>query len=127
MFWMIWLMGRQKSGISMLSLQRMLDISSYKTVWTVGHKIPKAMGDRDAFYKLAGLIERDDTYFGAPKHGKRGRGASGKAKVEVAVETLKAKPRFAAMSMVPWVSGSEIQALVRECLVAEVLVRTDGW
>jgi transposase-like protein len=31
-FWMIWLMGRQKSGISMLSLQRMLDIPSYK--WT---------------------------------------------------------------------------------------------
>ncbi len=25
-------MGRQKSGISMLSLQRMLDIPSYKTV-----------------------------------------------------------------------------------------------
>jgi len=24
-FWMIWLMGRQKSGISMLSLQRMLE------------------------------------------------------------------------------------------------------
>jgi hypothetical protein len=29
-FWMIWLMGRQKSGISMLSLQRMLEIKSYK-------------------------------------------------------------------------------------------------
>ena len=33
-FWMIWLMGRQKSGISMLSLQRMLEIKTYKTVWT---------------------------------------------------------------------------------------------
>jgi len=31
-FWMIWLMGRQKSGISMLSLQRMLDSPRYKTV-----------------------------------------------------------------------------------------------
>ena len=36
-FWMIWLMGRQKSGISMLSLQRMLEITTYKTVWTMGH------------------------------------------------------------------------------------------
>ena len=94
-------MGRQKSGISMLSLQRMLEIKTYKTVWTMGHKIRKALADRDANYKLAGLIEMDDTYFGAPKPGKRGRGAAGKAKVVVAVETPKNKPRFAAMRMVP--------------------------
>jgi transposase-like protein len=126
-FWMIWLMGRQKSGISMLSLQRMLDIPSYKTVWSMGHKIRKAMGDRDAFYKLAGLMEMDDTYFGAPKPGKRGRGAAGKAKVVVAVETPENKPRFAAMRVVPRVSAAAIQALVHERLAAEVVVRTDGW
>jgi hypothetical protein len=82
---MIWLMGRQKSGISMLSLQRMLEIITYKTVWTMGHKIRQAMAEPDANYKLAGLIEMDDTYFGAPKPSKRGRGASGKAKVVIAV------------------------------------------
>ena len=70
-------MGRQKSGISMKSLQRMLEIKTYKTVWTMGHKIRQALADRDADYKLAGLIEMDDTYFGAPKPGKRGRGAAG--------------------------------------------------
>ena len=69
----------------------------------------------------------DDTYFGAPKPGKRGRGAAGKAKVVVAVETPADKPRFAAMRMVPRVSGEEIQALVQERLVAEVVVKTDGW
>jgi transposase-like protein len=126
-FWLIWLMGRQKSGISMLSLQRMLEIKSYKTVWTMGRKIRQAMSDRDADYKLAGLLEMDDTYFGAPKPGKRGRGAAGKAKVVAAVETPKDKPRFAAMRMVPRVSGAEIQALVRERLVEEVVVKTDGW
>jgi len=126
-FWLIWLMGRQKSGISMLSLQRMLEIKSYKTVWTMGHKIRKALADRDAHYKLAGLMEMDDTYFGAPKPGKRGRGAAGKAKVVVAVETPQDKPRFAAMRLVPRVSGEEIQALVRERLVKEVVVKTDGW
>jgi transposase-like protein len=126
-FWLIWLMGRQKSGISMLSLQRMLEIKTYKTVWTMGHKIRKALADRDANYKLAGLIEMDDTYFGAPKPGKRGRGAAGKAKVVMAVETPKNKPRFAVMYMVPRVSGQEIQALVRARLVQEVVVKTDGW
>ena len=126
-FWLIWLMGRQKSGVSMLSMQRMLEIKSYKTVWTMGHKIRKAMADRDSYYKLAGLIEMDDTYFGAPKPGKRGRGAAGKAKVVVAVETPGNKPRFAAMRMVPRVNGEEIQALVRERLVQEAVVKTDGW
>ena len=117
-FWLIWLMGRQNSGISMLSLQRMLGIKSYKTVWTMGHKIRRAMAARNAYYKLAGLIEMDDTCFGAPKPGKRGRGAAGQAKVVVAVETPKSKPWFAAMRMVPRVSGEEIQALVRERLAA---------
>jgi hypothetical protein len=70
----------------------------------------QALADRDAGYKLAGLIEMDDTYFGAPKPGKRGRGAAGKAKVVVAVETPHNKPRFATMHLVPRVSGQEIEA-----------------
>jgi len=120
-------MGRQKSGISMLSMQRMLEIKTYKTVWTMGHKIRKALADRDANYKLAGLIEMDDTYFGAPKPGKRGRRPRGKAKVVWRWKTRKISPDFAVMHMVPRVSGQEIQALVRARLVEEVVVKTDGW
>jgi hypothetical protein len=93
----------------------------------MGHKIRKALADRDAHYKLAGLIEMDDTYFGVPKPGKRGRGAAGKAKVVVAVETPENKLRFAFMHMAPRVSGQEIQALVKARLVEEVVVKTDGW
>ena len=70
-FWMIFPMARQKSGILMLSAQRMLNIKSYKTVWAMGHKIRKAMAYRDAAYTLAGLIEMDDTDFGSSKPGKR--------------------------------------------------------
>jgi len=109
-FWMIWLMGRQKSGISMLALQRMLEIKSYRTVWTMGHKIRQALAAR-----------------GAPKPGKRGRGAAGKAKVVVAVETPTDKPRFAAMRVVPRVSRAEIQPLVRERLATEAVIKADGW
>jgi hypothetical protein len=54
-------------GISMLSLQRMPEIKSRKAVRTMGHKISQAMCDRDADYKLAGLLEMDYTYFGLPK------------------------------------------------------------
>jgi hypothetical protein len=61
---MIFLMVRHKSGISMLSAQRMLKIRGYKTVWAIGRKIREATAHRDAAYTLAGLIEMDDTYFG---------------------------------------------------------------
>jgi hypothetical protein len=78
----------------------------------MGHKIRKAIAERDDGYKLAGLIEMDDTYVGGPKPGKRGRGAAGKSKVVVAVETPGDKPRFAAMRQVPRVSGGEIKAML---------------
>src|SRR5450756_476921 len=40
-FWLIWLMGRQKSGISMLSLQRRLEIKSYKACGPWGTRFAK--------------------------------------------------------------------------------------
>jgi hypothetical protein len=52
-FWMIFMMARQRSDLSMLSCQRMLGIKTYKTVWTMGHKIRKAKADRDCQYQLA--------------------------------------------------------------------------
>lgn len=126
-FWMIFLMSRQKSGISMLSLKRMLEIKSYKTVWVIGHKIRKAMADRDAHYKLAGLVEMDDSYFGAPKSGKRGRGAAGKAKVVVAVENTEDNPGFAKMCQVKKVSKNEIDKKMKTHIQQGCIVRTDGW
>jgi hypothetical protein len=49
------------------------------------HKIRKAMGDRDAKYRLAGLVELDGAYFGGPTGGgKRGRGTE-KTRVLAAV------------------------------------------
>jgi transposase-like protein len=126
-FWMIFLMGRQKSGVSMLSLQRMLEIKSYKTVWVMGHKIRKAMADRDAYYKLGGLIEMDDTYFGSSKPGKRGRGAGGKAAVVVAVEIEGSKPRFATMRQVGRLSAAELHSSFTDHLQQDWVVRTDGW
>ena len=119
--------GRQKSGASRLSLQRILEIRTYKTVGVMGHKIRKAMAARDAHYKLAGLIELDDTWVGGPKPGKCSRGAAGKSKVLVAAETPGNKRRFAAMRQIPRVSGGEIKAMAQACLAAEVVARTDGW
>jgi transposase-like protein len=124
---MIFLMGRQKSGISILSLKRMLEIKGYRAVWTMGHKIRGAMAARDAYYKLAGLIEVDDTSFGSPKSWTRGRGAAGKAKVVVAVETKKDRLGFANMQKVEQLSGDEISQVLTDRLDDNVLSRSDGW
>ncbi len=70
----------------MLGMQRLLDIKSYKTVWLMGHKIRKAMADRDGAYQLAGIIEMDDGFVGPKKKGKKGRGSKGKSKIIVSVE-----------------------------------------
>jgi transposase-like protein len=126
-FWMIFLMARPKSGLSMLSLQRMLKIKSYKTVWLMGHKIRKAMGDRDAPYKLAGLVEMDDSYFGGSKPGKEGRGALGKAKVIVSVEDRGRKAGFAKMSKVDSMSGNDIGRVAGDHVGDNSKVKTDGW
>ncbi|SCW81904.1 Transposase zinc-ribbon domain-containing protein, partial [Paenibacillus tianmuensis] len=73
-FWAIFLVAHDKRGVSAVFLSRELEIS-YPTAWLLLHKIRKAMGDRDAHYQLAGLVELDDAFFGAPTEGgKRGRG-----------------------------------------------------
>jgi transposase-like protein len=126
-FWMIFLMARPKSGISMLSLQRMLDIKYYKTVWMMGHKIRKAMSDRDAHYKLAGLVEMDDSYFGGSKPGKEGRGALGKSKVIVSVESRGSKAGFAKMTQVDRLDGSHIRDVATDHVTDGSTVKTDGW
>ena len=124
---MIFLMARPKCGISMLSLQRMLKIKSYKTVWMMGHKIRKGMADRDAHYKLSGLFEMDDSYFGGSKPGKQGRGALGKVKVIVSVENRGRKAGFAKMSKVDSMSSDNIQGVAERHLGETSLVKTDGW
>jgi transposase-like protein len=73
-FWAIFLMARDKRGVSALFLSEELHMS-YQTAWTMHKKIQKAMAERDSKYALAGLIELDDAFFGAPTEGgKRGRG-----------------------------------------------------
>ena len=89
------MMARQKSGLSMLSCQRMLGIKTYKNYLDRGHKIRKAMADRDSQYQLAGLVEMDDEFIGPKKPGPRGRGAKGKAKVVIAVESRDKHAGFA--------------------------------
>lgn len=93
-FWAIYLMARDKRGISAVQLSRELEIS-YSSAWYLLHRLRKAMGQRDQDYILSGVIELDDAYFGSPKrNGKRGRGTEKpSALIEVSL-TEEGHPQF---------------------------------
>ena len=57
-------MATSKKGVSMLYLQQQLKISSYKTAWSMGHKIRQGMAVRDALYELHGVVEADEIFIG---------------------------------------------------------------
>jgi hypothetical protein len=80
-----WLITSQKNGVSAKSLPRELGLGSYRTAWTLHHKLRKAMVRPDQA-KLSGEIEVDETFVGGPRKGKRGRGALNKQIVIIAVE-----------------------------------------
>ena len=64
--WMqaILFMMQGKRGLSALELQRLLGLTRYETAWSMLMKIRKALMDRDAHYKLDGIIELDGAVFG---------------------------------------------------------------
>jgi hypothetical protein len=73
-----------KVSVSISEMQRMLEIKDDKTAWLMAHKVRKAMSDRDAIYRLAGLMEMDESFFG-PKGLTRGRGNELKSTVLCAI------------------------------------------
>jgi len=48
----------------MLYLQEQLRISTYKTVWSIGHKIRQGMIVRDTLYDLHGIVEANEIFIG---------------------------------------------------------------
>ena len=128
-FWAIYLVAQNKNGISTLQLQKFLEIKTYKTVWTMVHKIRKAMACRDTGYQLSGLIELDDSYFGGKKHkGKPGRGSENKKPVVVAVEVPDNKrPRYGSLQEIPSLESKHIKSLLKNKVKELSVLKTDAY
>ena len=84
-FLAIFLVTSSKRGLSAAELKRQMGFGSDQTAWSWLHKIRRAMV-RPEREPLAAPAQVDETYLGAPKPGKRGRGAAGKVLVAGAVE-----------------------------------------
>lgn len=138
-FMLIFRMATSKTGVSINEMKRELEINDYKTVWTMAHKVRKAMADRDARYKLAGLVEIDESFFGPSFSGKRGRGTERKELVIVAVSTWIdgegiEMPGFAHAFVVENANANTIEGvLIRLGISKEEIepliksIRSDGW
>ena len=81
----IWQVTSQKNGMSALGLQRVLGLGSYKTAWAMLHKLRRAMV-RPGRERLRGVVEVDETYWGAEEQGVIGRLTLDKALIAVAAE-----------------------------------------
>lgn len=89
----MFLLTATKKGFSSKEIQKQLGLKRYEPVWSMVHKLQKAMGNRDARYTLEGMIEFDEGYFTVEsteieqEKGIRGRGAVGKSNVAIMAES----------------------------------------
>ena len=58
-----WLYATAKNGVSALNLKRTLEIGSYRTAWTMLHRLRSGLV-RPGRDRLAGIVEVDETYIG---------------------------------------------------------------
>ena len=125
-FWAVYLVGSDKRGCSATQLSKKIAVS-YPTAWLIIHKIRKAMQDRDAPYKLNHFIEMDDAYFGSTSKGKRGRGASNKSKVVIAVENRGNYAGHATMHVVDHIDFDNLTEFVNNHIEPHQIIKTDAY
>jgi hypothetical protein len=119
---------QSKNGISALELKRQLGVS-YKTAWSMKHKLMQAMLETDQGLQLKGFIELDDAYIGGKqKGGKRGRGTTNKQPFLAAVEIdLDNKPLKIKLSIVESFSKKQVSSWAKKHLTSGCLVYSDGY
>jgi hypothetical protein len=138
-YMLIFRIATSKTGVSITEMARELEIKDYKTVWTMAHKVRKAMADRNAQSTMAGLAEIDESFFGPSFSGKRGRGAGKKELVIVAVSVWKdqdgrERPGFVHAFVAENADAETIEDILKRLDVSseeiEPLIsamRSDGW
>lgn len=137
----IFLMTATKKGFSSKEIQRQLGLKRYEPVWSMVHKLRKAMGNRDAQYTLEGMIEMDEGYFTVEsseiEKSKeiRGRGAVGKKNVAIMAESTvledantgkqERQARYFKAKVLETHQANEINELIGESISEKSIVFTD--
>lgn len=122
----IWWMTNEKNGASALGLQRVLGLGSYQTAWAWLHKLRRAMV-RPGRELLTGRVEVDETYFGGPRAGARGRGAENKALIAIAAEENGNGIGRIRMARITDVSGPSLEGFIQANVAPGTIVHSDAW
>jgi hypothetical protein len=121
----IWQVTSQKYGASALGLQRVLGLGSYRTAWTLLHKLRRAMV-LPGRHRLKGVVEVDEIYIGGER--KQRRRFENKAVVLVAAE--EEAPRKIGRIRLLRIedrSAAELQKAIPQMIEPGARVRTDDW
>ena len=122
----MWCVTSQKTGASAMGLQRQLGLKRYETVWTLLHKLRRAMV-RPGRDRLSGRVEVDETYIGGDEEGVRGRETFTKSLVAVAAEEDGDGIGRIRLAPIPDASGSSLVCFVEQSVEPGSVVHTDGW
>ena len=125
-FWTIFLVGTDKRGCSAKRLEKLIGVH-YATAWLMIHKIRRAMENRDSLYKLSKFIEMDDSYFGGSASGKRGRGASNKSTVVIAVENRGTTSGYATMEVIESMHSNHLKDFAFRHIENDQTIKTDEY
>jgi hypothetical protein len=122
----MWYVTTQKNGVSALGLQRVLGLGSYKTAWSLLHRLRRAMV-RPGRDRLHGLIEVDEAYWGGVEEGLVGRLTQDKAVIGVGAEVDGQKIGRIRLRRLADASQDSLHGFVTQAIEPGSTVRTDGW
>jgi transposase-like protein len=122
----VWWVTSQKNGVSAMGLQRVLGLKSYKTAWTMLHKLRRAMV-RPGRDRLQGHVEVDEAFVGGEEEGVHGRQTETKAMIAVAVEEDGDGIGRIRMRRIPDASSGSLIPFIEDSVEPGSLVHTDGW
>lgn len=125
-FEVIWLVTASKMGVSAAHIHRVLPVSSYQTAWTMMSKLRQIMSAKDS-EPLSGQVEVDETFFGGPKPGVRGRGAKGKTLVIGAIEVGGSGWGRARLAVIEDASSASLKSFISSNIAPGSTVITDAW
>ncbi len=122
----VWLVTSQKNGVSALGLQRVLGLKSYKTAWTLLHKLRHAMV-RPGRDRLQGHVEVDEAFVGGEEEGVHDRQTETKAMIAVAAEADGPGIGRLRMRRISDASAANLMLFIEDSVEPGSIVHTDGW